>query len=277
LKVAFKIPPFIEDISATHLLVELSDDEVSFLIFSTMPLALQGFYVYELAKNIHPVDYVNELKSLITEEGVFHQAFASVKVCYNFNTCTLVPKDFFVEAEKENMLDLIFGKDASAYCFYEDVLDNDMKIVYRVSSKIYETVNELFPKNKFAHASSMQLQASKLNGDRLECIVYHNSIKLLLCKNNQLQIVQFFDYEIPIDVSYHLLNVCERFGVSPSEVKLVLSGMIDAKSNLYDDMHKYFLNIQFATLPLDTEVSAGMQAHPTHFYHNLTALAQCVS
>jgi Protein of unknown function (DUF3822) len=276
LKVAFKIPPIIEDVSASHLLVELSNCEVSFLIFSKTPFALQGFYVYELEKNIESVDYGNELKSLITDEGVFHQSFASVQVYYNFTASALVPKEFFVEAEKENMLDLMFGKGASTYCFYEDVLNNDMKIVYRVSSKIYETVNELFPKNKFAHASSMQLQASKLDGDRLECIVYHNSIKLILCKNSQLQIVQFFDYEIPIDVSYHLLTVCERFGVSASEVKLILCGMIDVNSNLYDDIHKYFLNVHFAILSGDTIVSEDMKIHPTHFYHNLTALAQCV-
>jgi Protein of unknown function (DUF3822) len=276
LKVAFKILPIIEDISAPHLLIELSDNEVSFLIFSTMPLALQGFYVYELEKSITAIDYAKELKTIIEDESVFHQSFATVQVCYNFAAFTLVPKAFFVEAEKENMLDLMFGKDASTYCFYEDVLDNDMKIVYRVSSKIYEMMNEVFPKNKFVHASSMQLQVSKLDGDKLECIVYHNSIKLILSKNNQLQIVQFFDYETPIDVSYHLLNVCERFDVSASSVKLILSGMIDVKSNLYDDIHKYFLNISFATLSEDTTVSEGMKAHPTHFYHNLTALAQCV-
>jgi Protein of unknown function (DUF3822) len=277
LKIAFKIPPIIEDVSASHLLVELSNCEVSFLIFSKTPLASQGFYVYELDKNIPAIDYARELKMIIEGEGIFHQSFATVQVCYNFSTFTLVPKEFFVEAEKENMLYLMFGKDASSYCFYEDVLDNDMKIVYRVSSKIYETVNELFPKNKFSHASSMQLQANKLVGDALKCIVYHNSIKLILCKDSQLQIVQFFDYETPIDVSYHLLNVCERFAISASNVKLILSGMIDKKSNLYDDIHKYFLHIQLSTLPVDTIVSEDMYAHPTHFYHNLTSLAECVS
>jgi hypothetical protein len=276
LKIAFKIPPLIEDVSASHLLVELSNCEVSFLIFSTTPFALQGFYVYEIEKNIPASNYANELKDILHEEAIFHQTFARVQVCYNFTAATLVPKDYFVEAEKENMLDLMVGKDASTYCFYEDVLDNEMKIVYRVSSKIYETVNELFPKNKFSHASSMQLQANKFDGNTLECIVYHNSIKVILAKNGKLQIVQFFDYETPIDVSYHLLNVCEQFAVSPSEAKLILSGMIDVKSNLYGDIHKYFLNINFAALPADTTLADDMKVHPTHFYTNLTALAQCV-
>jgi Protein of unknown function (DUF3822) len=276
LKIAFKIPPIIEDISTSNLLIELSNDEISFLIFSTGPYTLQGFYVYELEKNIPASHYAKELKDIVHEEAIFHQLYTTVQVCYNFTAATLVPKDFFVEAEKENMLALMFGKDVSTYCFYEDVLGNDMKIVYRVSSKIYETVNELFPKNKFSHASSMQLQANKFDGNTLECMVYHNSIKVILAKNDKLQMVQFFDYETPIDVSYHLLNVCEQFAVSPSEVKLILSGMIDVKSNLYDDIHKYFLNINFAALPADTTLTDDMKVHPTHFYHNLTALAQCV-
>ncbi len=276
MKIAFKIPPIIEDISDANLLIELSNDEVSFLVFSKTPFALHGFYVYELEKNIAATDYAKKLKQIVNEEAIFQQPFASVQVCYNFTAASLVPKEFFIEAEKENILDLMFGKDASTYCFYENVLDNDMKIVYRVSSKVYECVNELFPKNKFSHASSMQLQAKKSNESVLECMVYHNSIKIILFKNGHLQIVQFYDYETPIDVSYHLLNVCERFAVLPSKVKLLFSGMIDVKSNLYDDIHKYFLEINFAALPADTIVSDGMRAHPTHFYHNLTALALCV-
>ncbi len=276
MKIAFKIPPKIEDISTSHLLVELSDCEVSFLVFSKTPFALQGFYVYEVNKNIPAIEYAKELKTIIEDESIFHQSFATVQVCYNFNTSTFVPKDYFVEAQKENVLILMFGKDASTYCFYEDVLNNDMKVVYRIPSKIYEIINELFPKNKFSHASSMQLQAHEFDRDVIKCIVYHNSIKVILFKDSNLQIVQYFDYEMPIDVSYHLLNTCERFGVSPSEVQLLLSGMIVEKSNLYDDMHKYFLNIDFDTLPADIGIAEDMKMHPTHFYINLTALAQCV-
>jgi Protein of unknown function (DUF3822) len=275
LKIAFKIPPIINDISTSHLLVEACADEISFLIYSQYPIALEGVYIYQFEKNIDAVDYAIDIKKIIAEEKILQHSFASIHIYYNFTNATLIPNKYFVEAEKENVLDVMFGINKSTYCFYEGIKDNGMKIVYRIPSKIYETMNEVFPKNKFSHATSSQLQKDILNGDKLSCIVYHNCIKIILVKENQIQIVQFFDYEMPIDVSYHLLNVCERFKVSPSTVQLSISGMIDEKSNLYDDIHKYFLNIYFATLPSDIEIAESMKALPLHFYSNLTALAQC--
>jgi Protein of unknown function (DUF3822) len=274
LKVAFKISPNHIDSLDSHLITEIGNNEISFLIYTQNPMALQGFYKVELEKNIVPVDYADAITTILNQETVLQAKFASIKVCYNFNTATLIPVMYFKDTEKEHILDLMFGKDSDAYCFQELVQGNDIKIAYRVPSKIYETINNLFAKNNFSHATSAQLQNK--TGDALECIVYTNCIKLLLFKNGSIQIVQFFDYASPSDVSYHLLNVCERFEVSPAVVKLVLSGMIELKSNLYVDVHKYFLNISFAQMPADATIAANMEDLPAHFYTNLTSLALCV-
>jgi hypothetical protein len=276
LKIAFKIPPTVEDVSALHLLVEAGNDEISFLLFSQNPFAVEGLYLCQLEKNITATDYANSIEKIIAGENILQQSFASVQIFYNFATATLMPAQYFVEAEKENVLELMFGKDKAAYTFYETVKDNDTKLVYRIAAKIYETMNAVFPKNRFSHATSSQLQTPINTGDTLTCIVYHSCIKLFLFKEKALQIVQFFDYEIPLDVSYHLLNVCERFGVSASLVNLSVGGMIDEKSNLYDEIYKYFLNVSFTSLPANTIVAENMNALPTHFYSNLTALAACV-
>jgi hypothetical protein len=276
LKIAFKIPPNVYDISDSHLLIELGNNQITILIFSINPFVLKGFYVYEFSKNIHPNDYSEELKIVRDDEEIFNQKFVSIKVCYNLSSATLVPTSFFIEAEKENVLELMLGKEVSANAFSEDVIgNNDIKILYRIPSIIYETVNELFPQKTFLHSSSIQLQEPTQKVDMLNCIIYQNQMKVILFKQGKLQISQYFDFDTPIDVSYHLLNVCERFAVSPSVVKLILSGMIVEKSNLYDDIHKYFLDIHFASLPQSLTISEDMNIHPPHFYHNLIALAQC--
>jgi hypothetical protein len=276
LKVAFKITPVNTNFSENYLLVEASDSEISLLIYTKNPMALQGFYKFELDKNPAAIDYAEAIKKILATETVLQQTFAATNIFYNFSAATLVPAKYFVEAEKENMLELLFGKDVSACCFQENVLANDIKIVYRVPATIYETFNSVFPKNSFKHATTNQISNEKYTVETLECILYSHCIKVLLFKEGKIQIVQFFEYETPIDVSYHLLNVCERFNVSPNEVKLILSGMIEEKSNLYDDVYKYFLNISFANLPADAVIAAEMKAMPNHFYTNLTALALCV-
>jgi hypothetical protein len=275
LKVAFKITPSSTNFSESRMIAEVGNSELSFLIFTQNPFALQGFYKFELDKNISNIDYAEDIKKIVSQETALQEKFASVKIFYNFSRTTLVPTKYFVEAEKENMLTLMCGKDDACLTFQENVAGTDMKIVYGVSANIYDTINTLFPKNSFAHASSVQIKNEKYMYDVLECIVYTHCVKLLLFKAGVIQIVQSFNYETPTDVSYHLLNVCERFDVSPNDVKLILSGMIEEKSNLYDDLYKYFLHVSFANLPSDILLSAEMNALPNHFYTNLTALALC--
>ncbi len=276
LKVTLKIKPITINFSDNHLLVEAGDTALSFLIYTQNPMTLLGFYKFELDKNITTIDYTAALKTIIETENTLQQKFATTKIYYNFSTATLIPTKYFVDAEKENMLTLIFGKDDGAICFQENAINNEIKIVYRVAASIYALFNASLPTNRFKHATSSQIVSQKYMEDTLECIVYTHCIKLLLYKAGNIQIAQFFDYETPLDVSYHLLNVCQQFNVSPKVVKLILSGMIEEKSNLYDDIYKYFLNILFANLPTAVVLAEEMKVMPTHYYTNLVTLAVCV-
>jgi hypothetical protein len=274
LKVAFKIPPNIDNNTTPHLLIEVSDNEVAFLIFSENPILLEGYYIYELEKNITASEYAQALSKITDNEDVLRQSFASKNIFYNLSSSTFIPNIFFIDAEKENVLELMFGKDKNSYCFQENAKGNDIKNIYRIPSKIYDTINKLFPQNKFSHSSSMQINTPAK--DTLECTVYHNSIKIILYKEGKLQIVQYFDYEMHTDVSYHLLNVCAQFEISASDVSLVLSGMIDESSNLKNDIFKYFLHVSFAGLSNNTSMAENLNSLPAHFYTNLSALALCV-
>jgi hypothetical protein len=274
LNVAFKIPPIIDDFSALHLLIEVGNIESSLLLYTKNPFALQGFYSFLSTENTSANDYADELKKAIRNEGLHEHNFASVQIMYNYKESTLVPTKYFVDAEKENIISLMFGEDKDAYCFQENTQNQEIKIIYRIPQHVYTTMNELFSKNNFSHSTSFQVEQE---GTILTCEVYHNQVKISLHKNNALMIVQYFDYSAPLDVCYHLLNVCERFEVLAPEVNLLLSGMIEAGSNLHNEIHKYFLYDSIVSLPQDIYVAEYMKVLPPHFFSNLTQLAQCVS
>ena len=276
MKIAFKIPPVTNNFSELHLLVEAGKENSSFLIFSKNLFSVEGFYSFNLDKNISPAEYAAAINNIIEQEELLKQSFATVHIFYNFNTATLIPAAYFVEEEKNAVLDVMFGQDKTALPFHENVKGQNIKILYRVPEKIYETLKSLYPKNIFAHSTSEQINFTDNNASSLQCIIYHSSIKVMLLKDGKIHLVQFFDYETPADVCYHLLNVCERFQISCAEVNLVLSGMIDKDSNLYSEIYKYFLHVSFSTAVTAVNISENLQELPPHFYHHLTALALCV-
>lgn len=270
MKIAFKIEPSADKNVALHLLTEVGDEDISFLIFSKAPFKIEGLYSLNFEKHITPKTYIDYVKRYVEETTFLKEIdISSHTICYNFSTSILVPLQYFIEDEKQQILDQIFIPDKSRVCFQESCKDQNIKNIYSVPSVIHNSFVEQYPSGIFSHSSSHQLS----NRDAtLYCIIYSSTVKVIFFKEAQLQIVQYFNYTIPADVCYHILNVAERFGSIASSVNLLLSGMIDIDSTLYKELYKYFLHINFAESK-DIIVSKNLEELPTHFYHHLTALA----
>ena len=271
MKIAFKIEPSADKNVELHLLMEVGDEDISFLIYSKSPFRVEGLYSLTLNKNTFPTDYSNVVANFIEQNSSLPtSAFSSVTVFYNFSTSTLIPLEYFREEDKEEILAQLFVPDKMRSCFQESCRDSDIKNIYSVPTAIHNSLLEKYPTAKFAHSSSFQVD--KNNESVLRCIIYNAGIKIIFFKEGQLQIVQYFDYTTPTDVCYHLLNVTERFETASSSIQLILSGMIDVNSTLYQEVYKYFLQINFAAAQ-EFVVADGFEGLPSHFYHHLTALA----
>lgn len=271
MNIAFKIEPSVDKNIELHLLTEVGDEDISFLIFSKTPFKIEGFCSLNFEKNIEPKNYHTEVKKYMVEATFLQDAnFSSIKICYNFSTSTLVPLQYFIENEKQQIIDKLFVPDITRICFQELCLGKNIKNVYSVPSAFHNWLIEKYPSGKFAHSTSCQIVNN--SASTLNCIIYSSSIKLVFFREGQLQIVQYFNYTKPLDICYHLLNVAERFDIAPVDFKLTLSGMVDVSSSLYQELYKYFLKIDFAETT-DVIVSEVLEELPTHFYHHLTALA----
>ena len=275
MKIAFKIPPILDLNVEFNLLIEVGKEDISFLLFSKNPFAVKGLFSFSL-DNIGSAEYMEDVKNILSEYPALQSSnISSCTIFYNFPTSSLVPHQYFIEEEKENMLDIMFGADKSRICFYEEVKDKNIKNIFSIPHYIYNSFLQLYPKSKSTHSTTYQVNIEKSNGNYLQCIFYSNSIKVVLFKEGILQIVQYFNYTTASDVCYHLLSVVNSFQLTVSTLNLILSGMIDAKSKLYEEVYKYFLNISFAQIN-DVIVTENLNELQPHFYHHLTALATCV-
>lgn len=276
MKIAFKIPPASHDLPGLHLLAEAGKDEISFLLYSKDPLVLQGFYTYSFNKHISDNESAGLITEIIHKEPVLQRPFLSSRIYYNQRECTIVPAEYFSEQEKHHFCNLMFGEDKTGLCFAETVKGTDMKAVYRIPATVHETLKVAFPAAVFSHSATCEAASDNHPGNVLECIVYHNTVKMLLFKEGQFQLLQYAEYTVPADICYYLLNVCSQFDVSPVSVQLLLSGMVDLHSNLYKEIYRYFLNVVLLQLHADVGVADKLNQQPHHFYSHLSALAQCV-
>jgi hypothetical protein len=230
---------------------------------------------FQFEKNMPLPGIATELNEFIGKENL--PEFNSCHIFFNFKESMLVPDPYFKEAAAAAMLDCKYGPQPTDAIFSEPVEGMNAVNVYRVNDYVYNILNSRFLSAVFYHAHTLLLPFLQKQQQELYCTIYQHSIRVILFMGGKLQLVQYFDYGTPSDVAYHLLNTCSQHQVPPSTVSLTLTGFIDKDSHLYEELYRYFLNIDFAALPGEVGLSEEVGTMPPHFFSHLISLAQCVS
>jgi hypothetical protein len=95
-------------------------------------------------------------------------------------------------------------------------------------------------------------------------------------KGTDIQLMQSYSYQTPDDVSYYLLAICKRFNISQEKVTLIVAGLLDEQSRLYQELLKYFLQVQWDQLSGSVKLDAPFAAFPDHYFSPLLKMALCV-
>ena len=275
LKPTFKILPINSLEKTSHLLIEAGEECISFVYYSKHPLRIEAVLIYNFENNGSDVEMAKELSQFFMQESL--PGFVYCNICYNNKESILQPSLFYKQNLLPSTLDALYGINTSASCYAESIAGMDAHVTYRVDKRIEKELKQRFPMAVTQHVLALQIPAFIKKQDLFYCIVYQRSIKVILIKDQIVQLVQFFEYSTPADTAYHLLNVCTQHGITPQEITLMLSGFIDRKSNLYDELYRYFLNIEMDVPDAEVEITEAVSQYPLHFFFFFFSLAKCVS
>ena len=95
-----------------------------------------------------------------------------------------------------------------------------------------------------------------------------------LIKNGKHQLINSFNYHTPEDVSYILLNICHHFDIN--NIKLEISGLLEVNSSLYNEIYKFFTDIEFTKLLTEATYSEEITSFPSHYFNNIFTIDSCV-
>lgn len=199
--------------------------------------------------------------------------FKKVVICSAFPEALLVPRKYF--SQDGNLLDLVYEKQAG-HQFYDFAGQWQLVNFYSIPEPVFQFISDQFPFVSFRHVYTPILKMNNVYDDPDQVWVHflNKQFRVLVKKNHELQLVQTYSFETPMDVVYYLLKICTEFEMSQEETLLVVSGFIENDSALYRELYQYFLNIQFPEL---AEVEMPEHNYPPHFFTSLINLATCVS
>lgn len=215
------------------------------------------------------------LKDITGQQLLLQQAFKKIHIIYAFAESLLVPDKFMNAATNDEMLELVYGDNGESVTRSNFIEQLDLHNVYRVPKQVDSVIAHLFSLASHSHLYSILSNRNKKTGNQLYCIFGSTSIIVQLIKAGKLQIIQHFDYKMPEDAAYHLLNVCGRFEVLLTDTDVLLNGMIDRESILYNELNKYFPQLSFAVLPETFSYDDEIKTYPSHYFSHLFEIAAC--
>ena len=236
----------------------------------------KALVTYTFETVLSDVDMAEKFKDIFSSENLLQKQYSKTHIFWSFAQSILVPAELMNTDRNDNMLNLVFG-DAKQGVIRSDFLyKHNLHNVYRTPQAINDIFLNYLPVATQTHLFSTIVNKDLPQGNHLFTVFYSNSLTIMLCKAGKLQAVQNFNFSHADDCVFHLLNVCKGFDVQPDSVTIHINGMIDAKSALYEIIYKYFLYIEFDTLPETYIYHETIKDHPPHFFTHLFALASCV-
>lgn len=249
------------------LLLEIGEDYCSYAVLKEEERAFcQISYITydELQMQNDLARVLDELKNI---------SFKKLIVCSALPQSLLIPSQFSKEAHSfvSSVYDAPFQKQ-----FTNDIPEWQMTVAYSLPASVFNLIAERFSSVQYVHAYIPLLKI--YNGytapDQIDIHFSTQHFRVLVKKNKQVQLAQTYSYKTPLDVTYYLLKICYEFQLNQSEVFIVISGLIDEDSALYNELHNYFLNLHFAQAP---SYSLPENDYPHHYFSSLYNLAACVS
>lgn len=213
---------------------------------------------------------------VIAEQPVLKQKFKKVHIIYGYPPSILIPQQFMHETDNDALLDLVYGDSGERVTRYDFMYRQAIQNVYGIPAVIEQTITRYFSSAHYSHIYSLLPNVIKYPGNHLYCIFSEGQLKALIIKDSKLQMMQHFDYKTPEDVVFQLLKLCSSFDVNLNSPILHLSGLIEANSALYNELYKYFLQVQFDALPDLYQYPEEINQYPAHYFSHLFSLAACV-
>ena len=256
-----------KEISSDHtLLIEIGKDHCCTAFFHRPTVTIEHLEL----RNFDETAINEALPEII--RSVVKKKLDSVVVSSAFPEALLFPAKFF--NSDYSALDLVYDQPAQVY-FNDPIPEWQVVTVYSMPQAVFNAVEEAFAKVRYLHtfSPSIKIYNGYAADNQLTVHFSNQYFSVLVKRDNAIHLAQTYFYKTPLDVIYYLLKICQEFHLSPQELHLVLSGLVEKDSHLFTDLHQYFAHVHFAQQP---EIVLPESSHPHYFFTSMYNLAACV-
>lgn len=256
-----------------RIIVEVANAHVACIVVGGSSNLIEDFEFFELS-NSRLINFEESFAYVVIGSRLLDKPYTDKKVFINLHQSVIVPGHLYSKESSSDYLNVIFGNNSDEVL--NDDLNDHLQVsnVYRVPSIVKEVIEKNLAQTTFQHTYTNIIrrlfsEIAHLPPDFIKVQFYKSHFIVAVLIQHQLQLIQSYSYTTPVDVLYHLLNICSQFNLSGT--LLQISGMIDQNSSMHDELYKYFKNI--STDDAD-EHDLGIPIYSSYYFTPFFKLAQ---
>ena len=252
-----------------HLSIEITPNQLKYTLLNTENLE----YIF-----FKSVDVETNLLTTIGSEDILKQPFFSTSICYSNFPTTIVPNQLYSEKNKEEYLSFISNK--KGVIKTDNIHQNSATTIYYVKEDIVYLINqiqsEIIERNNSTIIIEQLIKQYKDQKKTAFLFVNKSNIEIIILKNGELILHNYFDIDNSVDVLYYTLFCFNQLNMNPEENNLYLFGNIEKTDENYIILYDYIRNIKFGSLSNSLSFSEELKGVSQHQNFSLFSQILCV-
>lgn len=224
------------DFDTQHLLVQNGSAFCGFVLYDAVQKTVNGWVLYQLNESLN--DEV--LQQITVQQDWLKIPFKSVTIIDYTQNNTLVPKQLLETGAEASISNFLTGSFQHKVAQEDDA--GEAMNLYKTDAAAYLALNNQFSNAQWRHHESLVLKMPPAQEAIITVEIWFNTVLLFAQQNGKWLLLQQRSYQTPEDVLYHILNCMQQYSMS-ADVQVVLQGMVETNSALYQLLHQYILNL----------------------------------
>jgi hypothetical protein len=256
------------------LLVQAGDGFIGFSAFDAKQKKVFAWVVYELEQTNSATICNDKIISITQAHPWILKNYERAILVQHTSKNVLVPSSFHQEHNKEDLFQLMYGGHHEDLYVKDVVLQQSLVNHYAVNGALAVVLNQHFTKGQWWHVHSLLLTKQASQESKATATIWFQELHLTIEHQGKWLLLQSYNYHTPEDVLYYILNAIQQLDLNLANTKVLLQGMVDQKSALYDVLYAYIEKLQ-----LNSKMQFEFPAsdYPIYLTASLDQLLVCVS
>ncbi len=203
---------------------------------------------YTLEPDTAAAEIAAECGRILEEENLFSFEGETVLITDSM-AVTLVPRQFFNQERKQEILDKVCSLDDSDEVMDRHIKNRNSYLIYAVPEKMIELGQRFSGEAKILHTSeclislSDQVRSSDHQRGFVLAEVQSHSLDILVIAEDRIQLLNRYSLNDTSDFIYHILNTMRQLDLDIETFPVYLSGIIHEGHDLYRLLGKYIRTV----------------------------------